>query len=80
MKFDLMIEETLNGLAKGKTLDDIAKKHDVSIEHLNSQLNKGIKVEVEHTKDKETAKKIAMDHLFENPNYYTNLRKIEKKG
>lgn len=80
MKFDLLVEETLKGLAKGKTLEDIAKKHDVSIEHLNSQLNKGIKVEVEHTEEIETAKKIAMDHLFENPNYYTDLKKMEKKG
>lgn len=80
MKFDLLVEETLKGLAKGKTLEDIAKKHDVSIEHLNSQLNKGIKVEVEHTEEIETAKKIAMDHLFENPNYYTDLDKVEKKG
>ena len=80
MKFDLLVEENLKGLAKGKTLEDIAKKHDVSIEHLNSQLNKGIKVEVEHTEEIETAKKIAMDHLFENPNYYTDLDKVEKKG
>ena len=73
-----MVEETLNGLAKGKTLEDIAKKHGVSIEHLKSQLDKGIKVEVEHTKEKEAAKKIAMDHLFEDPDYYTKLSKLEK--
>jgi hypothetical protein len=78
MKFDLYVEETLNGLAKGKTLKDIAKKHDVSIDHLKSQLKKGINVEVEHTKNHSTAKKIAMDHLFEDPNYYNNLAKIEK--
>jgi hypothetical protein len=27
MKFDLFVEETLRSLSKGKSLDDIAKKH-----------------------------------------------------
>ena len=39
----------------------------------------GIKVEMEHTKDKKKAKEIAMDHLFEDPKYYSKLRKIENK-
>jgi len=45
---------------------------------LKKQLNKGIKVEMEHTKDKGQAKEIAMDHLFEDPKYYDKLEKIEK--
>ncbi len=77
MKFDILFQETLDGLAKGKTIEDLAKKHKVSVDHLESQLNKGISVETEHTKDKEDAKKIAMDHLFEDPDYYTKLKKIE---
>ena len=42
---------------------------------ITSELAKGIKVEMEHTSDPEVAKKIAMDHLAENPNYYSDLEK-----
>ncbi len=38
-----------------------------------------MKVEMEHTKDKQRAKEIAMDHLFEDPKYYDKLEKIETK-
>lgn len=40
------------------------------------QLAIGIKVEMEHTTDPEIAKKIALDHLKEDSNYYTKLAKI----
>lgn len=40
-----------------------------------TQLDMGVKVEMEHTKDKEVAKKIATDHLAEDPEYYTKLQK-----
>ena len=40
-----------------------------------AELAMGIKVEMEHTDDVEVAKKIAMDHLAENPNYYSDLKK-----
>jgi hypothetical protein len=42
-------------------------------------LEKGIKVELEHTSSKQMAKEIAMDHLTEDPKYYDKLAKIEKK-
>lgn len=42
------------------------------------QLNKGVKVEKEHTKDPVLAKEIAMDHLDEHPKYYSALEKMEK--
>jgi hypothetical protein len=81
-------EESLHGgLADNKTLEDIAKKHDKKgyyhidnmISSLKKELEMGIKVEMEHTKDKKRAKEIAMDHLWENPSYYTKLKKIETK-
>jgi hypothetical protein len=78
MKFDFFVEKTLNGLAKGKTLNNISKKHKVDIENLKNQLRMGMKVEKEHTKNQIVAKKIAMDHLFEDPKYYTKLKNIEK--
>ena len=66
------------GLAKGKSLQDIADKHKVTIEDIKSQLKKGIKVEMEHTSSKEVAKEIATDHLWEDPKYYEKLAYIEK--
>ena len=38
------------------------------------ELRMGIRVEMEHTDDIETAKKIALDHIAENPYYYTALK------
>lgn len=38
------------------------------------QLQMGIKVEMEHTNDQELAKEIAMDHLAEDPQYYSHLK------
>jgi hypothetical protein len=78
MKYDLLVERLLNGLAKNKTLKQLAKKHKISLSILKNQLKKGVKVEKEHTKKIKVAKKIAMDHLFEDPRYYTKLKKIEK--
>lgn len=39
------------------------------------ELKIGIKHEMEHTKDVSIAKEIALDHLAENPKYYTELKK-----
>lgn len=38
------------------------------------QLEMGIKVEMEHTKDPSLAREIAMDHLTEDPQYYSHLK------
>lgn len=71
------------------TLLDIAKKHlskdspnppsKSNIQAMQSLLKKqleiGIKAEMEHTKSKEMAKKITMNHLTETPNYYDKLLK-----
>lgn len=58
------------------TMHDVMKKHKVSLEHVMDQLLQGIKVESEHTSDEKTAREIALDHLNENPNYYTELAKV----
>ena len=87
-------EKIKGGKSKGMSLDDLAKYHAKDkyaktqnpertkkmYDHLRSQLNKGIKVEMEHTEDKEIAKEIAMDHLYEDPNYYNKLSKIHREG
>lgn len=41
-------------------------------------LEKGIKVELEHTKDRQIAKEISKDHLSEDASYYDKLEQMEK--
>jgi hypothetical protein len=65
------------GLAAGMTLNDIAKKHGISVDMLVAEFKKGIGVEMEHTSDREVAKEITLDHLFEDPQYYTKLIDME---
>lgn len=73
-----------NGLSQNMTLEDIARKHDSKgyydikdmVSLLQQELNKGIEVEKEHTSSEEEARKIAMDHLVENPKYYSRLQQI----
>jgi hypothetical protein len=80
-------EKLKGGLSDKKTLEDIAKKHDKKkyyhikdmVGSLKKQLTKGIKVELEHANDKKVAREIALDHLYEDPNYYDKLEKIESK-
>ena len=45
-----------------------------------SQLEMGIKVEMEHTTMPIISRKIAMDHLAEIPDYYTRLYNMEKEA
>ena len=57
----------------------IAKKHGVTVSQIKKQLQKGIKVEFEHTTNEAKAKEIALDHLLEFPDYYDRLEKAEEK-
>ena len=66
------------GLAKGLSLNDIAEKHGVSVDMMVAEFKKGIAVEMEHTTDREVAKEITLDHLFEDPKYYDKLAKVEE--
>lgn len=56
------------GLADKKTPKDFDQK----------SLQRGIKVELEHTDDRKLAEEIAMDHLTEDQDYYEKLEKMEK--
>jgi len=60
------------------TVNSVARKHGVDVDTICRQLAKGIKVELEHTSDREIAKEIAMDHLGEKPDYYDRLEQAEK--
>lgn len=58
---------------KGGDSEKISKIYNI----LSRQLKKGIKVEMEHDMGLKKAKKIAMDHLKEDPKYYDKLEKVE---
>jgi hypothetical protein len=82
----VQIDNIPGGLAKGKTLIDLAKKWDskgyyeptqFAAKYIKPQLMKGIKVEMEHTTDVRIATEIAMDHLWEDLKYYDKLASIE---
>lgn len=62
------------------TTAEIAKKHGVSQETIEKQLEIGVGVEHEHTKNTALAREIALDHIGERPDYYTRLKKyVEDK-
>lgn len=62
---------------KTLTVDQVAKKHGVSSDVIDSALKKGMKVEREHTKLNSVAREIALDHLGERPDYYKKLDKAK---
>lgn len=58
---------------------EIAQKHGVDLEMIVDQLQRGIKVEMEHTTDPFAALEIALDHLEEMPDYYSKLDDMERE-
>jgi hypothetical protein len=55
--------------SKGVTEEDVDPK----------ELARGIEEELEHGDDRAKAKKTALDHLAEDPKYYSKLKKVMKK-
>ncbi len=68
MKFKEMLDKLLDA--------PIANEDDVD----PKELAMGIKVEYEHSTDRDTAKKIALAHLREIKDYYTRLKKMESEA
>jgi len=62
------------------TIEQIAKKHGVSVESVKAELRMGLEIEKEHTEDFVQRKSYALDHLEEIPDYYTRLTKMEKEA
>lgn len=61
-----------NEIAENKNINEI--KNRITADQAQPQeLNMGRKVEMEHTDDPDVAEKIALDHLTEDPFYYTKL-------
>jgi predicted Zn-dependent protease len=68
-------------LLRSPSLDvkSIADRHGVSVEFIEAQLEAGTEVEMEHTSNRDIARKIALDHLDEFENYYIALKEMEDK-
>lgn len=73
-------DKVRGGLADGKTIEQIARRHSVDVEDVRAQLKLGEKTEREHTSDPDLASEIAMDHLWEDPRYYDKLKKVEESS
>lgn len=58
-----------------RTVEEIAKKHSVTEDYVNQQLERGIQVESERTKIRSAAREIALDNLNEGPDYYKRAGK-----
>ena len=72
---DIKLYDLAKQHAKSDSTEKISKIYNI----LKRQLKKGMKVEMEHEMGLKKAKKIAMDHLKEDPKYYDKLEKIENK-
>lgn len=76
---DFEKEEKLEGgSADEKTLEDIARKHKLTLEEITREWSLGVKEEKEHTTDAEERSEITKDHLWKDPKYYSKLKTIEK--
>ena len=69
-------ESILGGLADHATIQDLATMHKVPLGRILQQLDKGVKVEMEHTNNADIAHEIAMDHIYEDPQYYDKIASI----
>ena len=72
-------EKLEGGLSDGMSIEDMASHHKVDVDNIIDALEKGVNVELEHTTEMMVAFEIAMDHIYEDLNYYNNLEKIESK-
>lgn len=76
------LKDSIKILKNKGILSETKKKDTPSMEPDNVnpyELKKGIRVEMEHTDDPKKAEKIALDHLAEDPMYYTRLLTLEKE-
>lgn len=60
------------------TVEQLAAKYKVDEKKVRAELDRGIRVEMEHTTHKATAREIALDHLGERLDYYQQLAKIDE--
>lgn len=77
--YKAMLQFKIKKLLRQK-FSDIQGTTDSDFNQLMQQLRAGKKVEKEHTDDELEAEKIALDHLSEDPAYYTKLSQIHKES
>jgi hypothetical protein len=65
-------EEFKGGEADKMSPKDLADKHNVDVKEIEKEIRVGTKIEMEHTDSKKLAKEIAMDHIAEFADYYTD--------
>jgi hypothetical protein len=84
MKYVLIFEDYIKGgKADSLSIEDIAKLHsdkngidyDKMLKIVKKNYEMGIRVETEHTDEKELVDEITRDHIKENPKYYEILKK-----
>jgi hypothetical protein len=80
LREDRYRESIDGGLADGMSIKSIAFKHRLSVQMIKHQINKGITVELEHTHSRREAREIALDHVFEIPDYYDRLEDMEEEA
>jgi len=73
-------EKIEGGKADGMDIEDIAKMHNMDVDEIYGEFKKGIQHEMEHTSEMMVAIEIALDHLYEDPQYYTKLEGMENGG
>ncbi len=75
MRYHEIFEKLLD--VRTPSIHTLAKKYGVSVSEIEKQVERGIKIESEHTTHKDVAKEIALDHLGEKLDYYDLLAKVE---
>lgn len=55
------------------TVEQLVIKYKVPKRDILIQLDKGIKIELKHNKDRDVARKIVLNHLRDDPHYYNNI-------
>ena len=78
MKNTAKMQKVTEQLKPVPSADKIADKFKKPEDQIEKAINTGSKVEKEHTKDVNVAKKIATAHVNERPDYYTRLKKVEE--
>lgn len=73
-------EEGHGDLKGHPAIKEIAKKHNISIDKVISQVKKGYSLEKEHTNNIDMAVDIAIQHVDEIPDYYDRLINMEKQA
>lgn len=65
-------------LKPAPTVEELAKLHGVSVDQIEEKVNEGTREEYEHTYSRDIARKIALQHIEEDLDYYQKLKQAMK--